>query len=262
MKYSYLKINIKVIKNIMEFVKYFLLKPENFIKSDNIIGLYRKNNIENLSFVGVWFPINCNFKYTICDIARNIYNRKIIDNNIEELKRLVFASNKNTNDVTNYIINKFNNSKSILYIITDRKFGKIDEIKDIIYSINNKLYKLGKTIKLYYIKSIKDLKKIRNLNDIKDLKYIILGENKIFIEFPGNRKKENYSITLKDLTTVLIGKRYIENLLLQIYKINIKEYSFCDECENAAKYIYLCDKCKSKRNLGEFKIIEDFLYAI
>ena len=89
----------------MEFVKYFLLKTENFIKSDNIIGTYRKNNIENLSFVGIWFPINCDFKYTICDIMRNIYNGKIIDNNIEELKRLVFASGKNTNDVTKYIIN-------------------------------------------------------------------------------------------------------------------------------------------------------------
>ena len=146
--------------------------------------------------------INCNKKTKSYDPEKI----KLINNNLNFLRYLAEFSYDDSENISGKVIDKFNEYESALFILDDKKYNNINEIKDRIFYINNSLYKLNKTIKLY---SIRDLKELSNINNVK---HMTLGEGEIH-ESNVNLVSAQKSITLKTLIYKLIRAEDILNSL-------------------------------------------------
>ena len=238
------------------FESLFSINKESEKTDNNYYKIYKKSTYTKLTAydhlkygaeelsVYIGFPVNSEFKY-IKDI--NLYTQneaRVIKHNIIEIMNLIVSTpDINSADIKRNIIDEFNNNKLILFTYSNKlKYTKIEEIANLIFNINNELYKLGKTIKLYNVENTDD----RGNVNINDLQYINLGEKELSIELQQDNQRFANSIILKWLTFRLIGGpclAYRESK--EIHRINTNDKNFpCKKCFTAEKeYSNLCNTC-------------------
>ena len=133
-------------------------------------------------------------------------NKTIFDSNTNNLLKLPDNSfEEDLTDVIKKTIDKIN-SKFILYIVDiyGLYYNDVNKIHYLIHHINNSLFNLGKTIKLYKIKNDSDLE------DINKLSNITLGQKYIPDEYDReNNLSVRYSFSLSMLIFILTGVNLI-----------------------------------------------------
>ena len=161
-------------------------------------------------------------------------NEKIIKNNRDEIIKLASESEDNINfsNIRRKIIDDFNIRKLFIYMYTDIgriyydkcynnskayeivEYNSVKELDYFIFDINNELFELGKTIRLYMSNSKHFTENTGNL------KPIILGQKEISMELQKEYKNFNLSIGLNDLIEKLIKSMDVENSLQRHYGID------------------------------------------
>ena len=257
----------------MKLIRCFLLT--DFTKKLNSYTLdkfdYEINNVQITVYVRIGFPEDSIFE---CNSNRNIeidQNYDIVEHNVNEIIKLALEDNADFTDITGKIIDKFNKNNLFIYTYSEIENNnisdilniayltssindtnnKIDEINldninnigNLIFNINNDLYKLGKKIKLY---------------NLDKLKYITLGENEMSLELQKKNEHFEYSITLKDLINRIIGVSSIDSLLKRYYITNSKPPGDICYCE----YDYTCFKCNCEERASKYEKCIKFLNKI
>ena len=204
-----------------------------------ILALYKR---KKASTIYIGFPINSEFKYTTDKLLKSINFLEIADYNIDKLMNLASTSDVNAADIKKYIIDEFNNNNLILFTYNDNlKYNEVEEIAYLIFNINNELYELGKTVKLYNVEKTDDQGNV-NLND---LKYVNLGEKIISAEIEKENECFYCSTKLHQLINTLIGEYIPIYKFIKIkYNIDIEaKNSSCEKCSTAKQWNNFCNEC-------------------
>ena len=245
----------------MKFFTYYLLNSDSELlnNSENETGKYKvyKNNSDaklnnyiilrlykgkKASTIYIGFSINSQFKYTTNYCLKFVNFLEIAEYNIDFLMNLVYTSNVNAADIKKYIIDEFNNNNLILFTYSNNlKYNEVEEIAYLIFNINNELYKLGKTIKLYNVENTDDQGNVT----LNDLKYVNLGEKRISKKIEKENESFHCSTKLHQLINTLIGEYIpIYKFIKEKYNIDIEAKNLsCEKCSTAKQWNNFCNEC-------------------
>ena len=236
----------------MELVKCFLTY-ENIIDSGNVIYSKHQKGHKNFEYISIsLLATNDVFTYCCSEKVESSKNTDITYYNTCKIKELAFKNDLNIRDIKKGIINKFHDNKLFLFIYTKKQYNNIYEMGNLIFNINNQLCDLEETIKVYFINNENDY--LDYLLCVDELKYIKIGEKKIPIELEKEKQKFKYSASFGNLTSKLIRKKTIIDILKDDY--NVKYYCNCDKYNNiyVSRNNDICYKCKIDSN----KQIDDY----
>ena len=224
----------------MNIVKDYEISIYDFNTSGNSlvsVNHYSKNKYPRFGFYCSRHKYYINSLYTDKKDEYNLlFNKKreeIAYNNFLELKRIAHFSKLTSDDIKKDILDKFNNEESIIFVLSDKKYNTLNEIRNKIFSINNSLYKLEKTIKLYSIQNLNELNNINNNSE-----YMILGEN-LIPQIITNLFDLKDSITLNTLIQELILTGRISEFRYKEEKLNDCIKDDKDIIEFSNKFDYL-----------------------
>ena len=273
----------------MEIVKCFLIH-NNIEDCDNLLEKFpfkdEKLGIEITTYICIgseeYYKHRSDITYSSSREQEEKLNKKIIKHNKNEIIKLASESEDNINfsDIRGKIIDDFNTRKLFIYMYTDiretfykkyynnntdnndniyeiMEYNNVEEIDYFIFNINNELFKLGKTIRLYKSNSEYFMKNTSNLEPI------ILGQKEISIELQKEHENFNHSIKLKDLIDKLIKSMHVKNSLQRHYKIDDHNLFKCHRSKcYSREYNELCKLCITNEIIVEYKICEKILNRI